>query len=427
MPFRGRSVSLIRSLAADQRGNTAIIFGLAIVPLVALGGGAVDFSRRADVRVEMQNAADSAAIAAARVLQSGEMTRDEDREALEDRAEAAARALFNAALANSSVDGEISPDVRFADGRVAVSASTSIDTAFLTVIGMDELPATVTSEVDLPPPILVEIAMVLDYSKSMEDDDKYLRMTDAATTFVNRAARDRGDRTQIGIVPFSEYVYADMRGSHIRDTSPVDANLTMSACLLNRDYPYAATDEAPFPAVPASRWQQADPASAGCQAYDAGNLKVRDLSDDFRGVAEALAGMRPTGLTNIALATEIGFHMLSPEQPFDQARPFSDANLEKVMIVLTDGVQTVSAFGPGGETSTVAADAVTAEVCDNAAAAGIEVFTIAYDIRDERVRSLLADCATGVDNYFEPDDAADIAAVFDAIYSQIAESVWVSR
>ena len=100
---------LFRSLVADQRGNTAIIFGLAIVPLIALGGGAVDLSHRAGVRMEMQNAADSAALAAARVLQAGEMARGEDREALEERAEAAARSLFSAAMVNAGADRGIEP------------------------------------------------------------------------------------------------------------------------------------------------------------------------------------------------------------------------------------------------------------------------------------------------------------------------------
>ena len=229
----GTPVSLFRKLFADQRGNTAIIFGLAAVPLIALGGGAVDFSHRGNVRMDMQNAADSAALAAARILQRGEMAREEDREALETRAREAAASAFSARRwSKSDAASELMPQVQFANGGVTVEAATGVDTAFLTVIGIDELPAKVNSEVNLPPPILVEIALVLDYSKSMEEDDKYVRMTDAAETFIEKAARDRGDRTKIGIVPFSQYVYADMRGSDIRDTPPADANLTLSTCLL---------------------------------------------------------------------------------------------------------------------------------------------------------------------------------------------------
>lgn len=402
-----------------------MIFGLALVPIVALGGGAVDFARRAEVRMELQNAADAAAIAAARVMQTGELERFEDEEELRHRAEEAARNLFRATLANAGADAAIPPDIQFNGERIVIAADVGVPTAFLTVLGIDELQARVNSEVALPESILVEIAMVLDYSGSMEDGDKYIRMTNAAVSFVDKIADDRSGRTKVGIVPFSEFVYATVRGSDIRGTSPADANDPMSACLLNRDYPYATTDEAPFSALPASRWPQSS--EAACDPYVDGNLLVRDLTDDFSELTEAMREMRPTGLTNISLASEMGFQMLSPERPFDTARSYEDENLEKVLILLTDGMQTVPAMGPSGATSTLAADDTTAEVCNNMETAGIRVFAIAYDITDQRVRDLLSGCATAPGNYFEAEDANDISAVFEEIYSQIAESVWLSR
>lgn len=403
-----------------------MIFGLAIVPMIALGGGAVDFSHRADVRIQLQNATDSAALAAARIMQTGEMARTEEVDELRASAEAAARSLFDATLANSGVAENAVPQVEFDGDDVVVRANVGVQTAFLTVLGIDQLEAKVDSVVNLPPPILVEIALVLDFSKSMEENDKYVRMTEAATDFIEKVSHDRGDRTKIGIVPFSEYVYARIRGSNIRGTDAAQASQFMDACLLNRDYPYSGTDETPFPAIDASRWPQADPASAACQGYDTGHLRVRDLTNDFDGLEDAIQQMRPTGLTNIALASEMGFHMLSPERPFDTARPFSDPNLKKVMVLLTDGRQTVSALGPTGEVSTTAADQVTAEVCDNAEAAGIRIFTIAYDITEQRVRDLLSGCASG-SGYFEAESISDISGIFDQIYDQIAESVWLSQ
>ena len=62
----------------DQRGNTAMIFGLAVIPVLALGGGAVDFAQRARIKGEIQAAADTASLAAARIVQTGQLTRDGD-------------------------------------------------------------------------------------------------------------------------------------------------------------------------------------------------------------------------------------------------------------------------------------------------------------------------------------------------------------
>jgi hypothetical protein len=415
----------------DQRGNTAMIFGLAVIPLLALGGGAVDFAQRARVKGEIQAAADTASLAAARIVQTGQLTRDgdweENWEELKRKAETSARKLLAAAIRNLGTEGMPDFDIEITEDSVVIRASYDMKTSFLGVIGMNTLPANTLAEVNLPDPILVEIALVLDYSGSMNDNDKYIRMTAAAQEFIAKIAADRGDRTTIGIVPFSEYVHATVPGGMIRGTPAADATTPMTTCLLNRDYPYSTEDSTPSTSIQESRWPQVDLSDPKCQAYANGNLAVRDLTDDFDGVKDALSDMRPTGLTNIALASEMGFHLLAPNRPFETARDFSDTDNKKMMILLTDGMQTVPASGPGGAVSTLAADESTAEVCTNAKAEGIRIFTIAYDITEERIRTLLSGCATSASSYFEPNGVAGIDAVFDEIFSMITESAWLSK
>ena len=226
----------LRKFWRDQRGNTAIIFGLAIIPLLALGGGAVDFAHRHKVRGELQSAADTAALAAARIVQVGQMDR-EDWEDVKEEAERAARRLLHAAFAQLRIAGTPSVTIDISEESLNVRANYDVDTAFLGIIGIDKLKAGAFAEVNLPDPILVEIALVLDYSGSMRDNNKYVRMTAAAREFIAKVDRERGERTKIGIVPFSEYVLARMRGGFIRGTSAGDANDSMTECLLNRDYP----------------------------------------------------------------------------------------------------------------------------------------------------------------------------------------------
>jgi hypothetical protein len=84
-------------------------------------------------------------------------------------------------------------------------------------------------------------------------------------------------------------------------------------------------------------------------------------------------------------------------------------------------------MGPGSAVSTLAADESTAEVCTNAKAEGIRIFTIAYDIDEERVRTLLSGCASSATSYFEPAGVASIDDVFDEIFSMITESAWLSK
>ena len=126
---------------------------------------------------------------------------------------------------------------------VTIDAHYEMKTSFLGVIGMNTLPVNALAEVHLPAPTLVEMAMVLDFSGSMVTNDKYIRMRDAAIEFINKVKRDRADRTKIGVVPFSKYVYATLPGAMIRGTDAGQATTMMNACMMNRDYPYSATDQ----------------------------------------------------------------------------------------------------------------------------------------------------------------------------------------
>src|SRR5215210_8693326 len=50
------------SLLSDQRGNVAIMFGIAILPIMAAIGAAVDYSHASSVKTAMQAALDSTAL-----------------------------------------------------------------------------------------------------------------------------------------------------------------------------------------------------------------------------------------------------------------------------------------------------------------------------------------------------------------------------
>ncbi len=54
-----------RHFLVDQRGNFAIIFAICLLPIMALAGAAVDYSRIRAVESRLQDAADAGALAAA--------------------------------------------------------------------------------------------------------------------------------------------------------------------------------------------------------------------------------------------------------------------------------------------------------------------------------------------------------------------------
>ena len=59
-------MQMLRRFKADQRGTTAVIFGLASLPLIGMAGAAVDYSRAASYQSKMQLAVDATALAIVR-------------------------------------------------------------------------------------------------------------------------------------------------------------------------------------------------------------------------------------------------------------------------------------------------------------------------------------------------------------------------
>jgi hypothetical protein len=125
--------------------------------------------------------------------------------------------------------------------------------------------------------------------------------------------------------------------------------------------------------------------------------------------------MHAKGSTNI-LDLMWGWRVLSPEEPFTQGRPDGDSEYNKYLILMTVG-ETIHqaaanhnksiyhAFGYAsngrlGATATSTAlsgqmNNKTRAACENAKAAGITVYTIAFRLEnDANRRALLASCAS---------------------------------
>jgi len=55
--------NILQTLEANAKGNVAVLFGIAALPLMGVVGGAVDYSRATALKTEMHNMADGAALA----------------------------------------------------------------------------------------------------------------------------------------------------------------------------------------------------------------------------------------------------------------------------------------------------------------------------------------------------------------------------
>ncbi|MCK1721192.1 TadE/TadG family type IV pilus assembly protein [Bradyrhizobium sp. 141] len=163
---------MIRRFVRDRRGNIAVIFALACVPLITVVGCAVDYSRATQMRSKLQAAADAASVGAVAKASpafaaAGTMTSDG---AIPVGVTDASN-IFNANVANLTgytLDSLTSTVVK--NGSTVTSTvafSGSINTMFLGVIGKTALTASGTSTATASMPLYVDFYLLLDNSPSM--------------------------------------------------------------------------------------------------------------------------------------------------------------------------------------------------------------------------------------------------------------------
>jgi Flp pilus assembly protein TadG len=421
MQIRSKLEGLVKRFGTCQRGAVAILYALSAVPVCVAAGSAIDYVRYFAGTTELQSSLDSAALAAA----STKDATNEERVAL-------AEATFLANLQNGSLSGaDVTRSFQIEDDTVVAAADMNMPTSFMRFGGISSMELSISAEVAVPGDKKAEIALVLDYSGSMNDSIaggvKYVAMKNAAKALISDLEAANPEKVKFALVPFSHHVYGNIPKPFVLGTS---GSGTWTGCTQDRKYPYNLTD-----AVPTSdnntKWGQAQApvhAAWGCSGYTNNNLVMKPLTDDFTGLKSSLDMMTPYAWTHIAVGVEFGFHMLSENDTLGDAADYDDDETMKFMVVLTDGVQTEPAFGSGSTRTAPQGEANLEALCTNAKAKGITVITIAYDLDDNATTQRLKNCATDPDsNFFVATDTAAVASAFTNIKTIITAEVFISK
>jgi hypothetical protein len=77
LPHNNKAEASMRHFWSDQRGNIAVLFALAIVPVIGGIGAAVDYSMASAYRTDMQKSLDAAGISLAKIMPASQATLDE--------------------------------------------------------------------------------------------------------------------------------------------------------------------------------------------------------------------------------------------------------------------------------------------------------------------------------------------------------------
>lgn len=181
----------LNSVFADTSGNFGLIFGILAVPVMLAGGLAVDYVGLSVEKSELQNAADSAALAIAR---EGNITDDQALEIAHNTI--AANYGFTAAQIT----------VNMKDGIASVDATIDKPLVFGGFMGKKSAPVSVAAEATYAY-TKYEIALVLDTTGSMEGG-KMASMQNAVIGLVDGMASLglQKDQIKFALVPYAGFV-----------------------------------------------------------------------------------------------------------------------------------------------------------------------------------------------------------------------------
>jgi Flp pilus assembly protein TadG len=192
-----------RELARDTQASVLPIMAAALVPTMAMIGGGIDFGRAYLAQSKLQGAVDAGALAAVRAKQITSNTKADAENIGKDYI----AANFPVGYAGSTLGVEkVTVIETNSDVSAEVTASGTISTTLLRIIGIDSLPfqARATAKASDRLPKNVEAVLVLDNTGSMSGQ-KMRDLKIAAKDFVTTVYRDENSREGIavGIVPYN--------------------------------------------------------------------------------------------------------------------------------------------------------------------------------------------------------------------------------
>ena len=517
----------VERFTADERGVTAVFFGLFIVALLLTGAIALDHSRIVTEKWRDQRALDAAVLAAS--TQLGLDNQDVTGEEM-------AKAFYDANRTRGSTPTKLK-DVDLDANQGTVAAATDTDWSATLLKGVEKFFPGISTDRKLSVSAKVrrgngttEIALVLDNSGSMSGT--YLSdLKTAATDLINTvfAGVDGTDRVSASVVPFAAAVnvgsvnsgasWIDSTGSssiHFENVSSnrtrfqlfSDLGVNWAGCVEARPGGRDVTDEVPTSGdslfVPMFAPDEPGEAGSSGSGYsnsyiddDGGNctpyervctkysrrgkcrkwetIRLPDdqaqartckygnfphisgagpnfmcttqallpLSSTKISITNAIDAMQASGNTNIKEGVAWGWRVLSPSAPFTEGRANGDNNNSKILILMTDGenwynhqsnhnksIYASHGYAAKGRLGTSYSrpdytshlNGLTRQVCANAKADGITIYTVAFRLEgDPTTTTLLHDCASTENEAFVASNGDMLIQSFRNIGRQITD------
>lgn len=381
----------------DKRGNVAVIFALALLPILSATGAAVDITRALQVKARLSSALDAAGLAAGKKIDSDDAT-----------IIATAEAYFAANYPADAlgVPGHLLIDIQ--DDTIRLRVTAEVDTTIMQLMGFDEIQVGAETEISRAVSGL-EVALALDNTGSMSGT-KLANLKTASHELIDILFGDQvaPEHLKVSLVPFAAGVnvgsafnpeWLDMAAQSSIHSENFTAGTNLwtlfsNVNLVNRDWNGClmerpgGLDEVDTPPTPGSPDTYFVPWLAPDEPTDYSNDYLRDgtfprrtspatiqsstakyvnasvsstsrgpdyncrntqvltpLTNDKALLDTRIDQMVAAYLTHIPIGLAWGWRTLSPGAPYTEGALYSDEDTIKALVLMTDGENTISETG----------------------------------------------------------------------------------
>ncbi|MEZ5839367.1 MAG: TadE/TadG family type IV pilus assembly protein [Hyphomicrobiales bacterium] len=415
-----------RRIFRDESGATAIIFSLALLPILGISGFAIDYSRANRVTQKMQDAADASALAAAR-----------QKKTTNAKLQEYAQAYFNANFDDDGVMATPKVKAKYVSAGVHVEVGGKVQTTLMDLFGVDAMHTKVESEVrqETGP---TEIAIAFDTTNSMKFGNRWSEATRALGVLLEDLKKAAGgDDFRVSFVPFGDRVNT---GVSRKDWVDDSYDLTSwNGCTEPREESISGWDwnltdqtpsELPFtPSVPATY----GPVKViyGNQTPACPNVEIVEPTPSTALVEQRAGQMQAAGTGRFDIGMAWLHRLLSPEWAGVYGspkwpRPLGESS--KIAVFLSDGNTEAYRYEVGGEAGSVFGWNQGSQwgfenmvkVCDRMKLDGIEIHAI-FVAGNPHFEAYLRDCATSDENFHRVEDVEALVGAFKKIGTRTTE------
>jgi len=466
-------------LASNTRGNVAMMFAVSTTCLLTAVGAAVDYSGMTKTRMLLQHQVDASVLAAARIQPTPGRTNVKNK----DRKKVVADVLVQ----NGYDLAYSQPRIKIMNPTITVEAKAPYKTVFMGLIGKSTVDISASAQSQINAGGKVEIALVLDNTASMEVNGKLAALKTGGDSLLSTLESFPPDKVTVSIVPFAkninvgtiyrDAVWLDMPeeytitrsvtrttysggtpgtcttepatrtrdgstytydrevctggtpGTPTTTTSDEDFVAEWEGCVGARPSNLHVEDGSYSTRIPGiTRFEAVERSSHDRDRYNRCPRAITPLTNDFTLLKDSIDDLFASDTTYMPLGVAWGMRVLSPAEPFPEGTTGQD--VRKIMIVMTDGVNTVHLDNPpylDDNDSSTATSLVeqtskdTLKACRKARQANIEIVTIAFQVTDTATKDMLQTCASGKKNYHDAGDNATLIATFEKIGARLNE------